>query len=124
MRFEHWSVSEICFLFFARNLVDELGRLIAIMLGRFRMTVPDCMLEYETLASKVFGKPQIFTTLNIGLVDRTRYKAKDLQKVFENVTKRRSEVTDQRKIIFPSKRGLCKTWVHFSFSLTKHNPHS
>lgn len=124
MRLEHGSVSENHFFFSARCLVDEFGRLIAIMLGRFRMTVPDCMLEYETLASKVFSRPQILTTLNFGLVDRTKYKAKDLQKVFEDVTERRSEQTDQIRITFPTKRGLCQTLVPFSFPLIKHNTRS
>ncbi|MCJ1424450.1 hypothetical protein MMC29_002338 [Sticta canariensis] len=89
------------------------GALIAIMLGRFRMTVPDCKLEYENLAVKVFGKPRHFTTLNLGLVDRTKYDAASLKKVFEEVTERRSEQTSkgQRRITFPSKRGLCKTFV-------------
>lgn len=81
------------------------------------MTVPDCMLEYETLAAKVFGRPRIFIALRFGLVDRTKYKAADLKKVFENVTERRSEPTSsgQRRIPFPSKRGLCKTSVSSRF---------
>lgn len=94
---------------FFTKVVNELGRLIAIMLGRFRMTVPDCMLEYETVAAKVFGRPRFFTTLRFGLVDRTKYKATTLKKVFEDVTERRSESKGQRRITFPSKRGLCKT---------------
>lgn len=86
------------------------------------MTVPDCMLEYETLAAKVFGRPRLFTALRFGLVDRTKYKATDLKKVFEDVTERRSEQTskDQRRITFPSKRGLCKTLVPFPFSYIRH----
>lgn len=83
------------------------------------MTVPDCMLEYETLASKAFGRPQIFTTVNFGLVERPKYKAKDLQKAFEDITERRSTRTGQR-ITLSSKRGLCKTLVPFSFSYTRH----
>lgn len=81
------------------------------------MTVPDCMLEYETLGAKAFGRPRIFNTLRFGLVDRTKYKADDLKKVFENVAERRSEQTssDQRRIPFPSKRGLCKTSVSSRF---------
>lgn len=86
------------------------------------MTVPDCMLEYETLAAKVFGRPRFVTTLNFGLVDRTKYKAIRLKKVFEDATERRSEQISkgQRRITFPSKRGLCKTLVSFPFSFTKH----
>lgn len=99
------------------QVVDELGRLIAIMLGRFRMTVPDCKLEYEKVAVKVFGKPRHITTLNFGIVDRTKYDAAKLRKVFEEVTERRSEqISHGQRITFPSKRGLCKTLVSFPFS--------
>lgn len=120
MRLEHWSVSLTRFYLFFQ-VVDELGRLIAIMLGRFRMTVPDCKLEYENLAVKVFGKSRHFTTLNFGLVDRTKYDAANVKKVFEEVTERRSEKISkgQRRITFPSKRGLCKTLVSFPFSLSR-----
>lgn len=105
--------------------VDELGRLIAIMLGRFRMTVPDCMLEYESLAAEVFGRPRFFTTLRFGVVDRTKYEAAKLKKVFVDVTERRREtIQGQRRIAFPSKRGLCKTLVSFSSPCTKPNTQS
>ena len=81
------------------------------------MTVPDCKLEYENVAEKVFGKPRHITTLNFGLVDRTKYDAANLKKVFEEVTKRRSEqISHGQRITFPSKSGLCKTLVSFPFS--------
>lgn len=83
------------------------------------MTVPDCMLEYKTLASKVFGRPQIFTKIHFGLRDRPKYKAENLRKAFEDITERRSTRTDQ-KITLSSKRGLCKTLVPFSFSYNRH----
>lgn len=75
------------------------------------MTVPDCMLEYESLAAEVFGRPRFFRALRFGVVDRTKYEAAKLKKVFEEVTERRREQTiqGQRRIAFPSKRGLCKT---------------
>ena len=81
------------------------------------MTVPDCMLEYETLAAKVFGKPRFFISLNFGVIDRTKYNTAKLNKVFEDVTERRSEQIgeDQSRITFRSKRGLCKTSVSFHF---------
>ncbi|KAF8537718.1 hypothetical protein BDD12DRAFT_717299, partial [Trichophaea hybrida] len=34
------------------------GGLSAIMLGRLRMSVDDCLTEYNTLGSQVFGKPR------------------------------------------------------------------
>jgi hypothetical protein len=83
------------------------------MLGRFRMTVQDCLFEYESLGGEIFGKPRIFTQLRFFVGNRTKYKSAVLKKVLESVTARRSELlleTDSR-ITFPSKRGLCKTLV-------------
>ena len=100
-------------------LIDTFSRLIAIMLGRFRMTVLDCLQEYENLGGKIFGKPRFFTAVHFGVISRTKYKGSTLKKIFEDVTSRRSELlhrTDDR-ITFPSKRGLCRTLVSLSFSL-------
>src|SRR5438034_7689500 len=98
-------------------LVDTFSRLIAIMLGRFRMTVPDCLQEYGHLGGEIFGKPRFFTQLRFGLITRTKYKGARLKRVFEDVTARRSEHvqgTDNR-ITFRSRRGLCKTLVSLTF---------
>ena len=82
------------------------------MLGRFRMTVPDCVHEYRSLGQKVFGKPRFFITINFGVGNRHKYEAARLVKVFKEVTKRRNEKSDGEvygKITFPSGRGLCTT---------------
>jgi hypothetical protein len=81
------------------------------MLGRFRMTVADCIHEYETLAEDVFGKPRFFTTLRFAFGNRTKYKAEKLQRVFERVTAERDERANdsQRRSKFPYRRDLCKT---------------
>ncbi|MCJ1249549.1 hypothetical protein MMC30_006775 [Trapelia coarctata] len=83
------------------------------MLGRFRMNVADCLLEYETLAEEVFGKPRIFFTLRFIFGNRTKYKAENLQRVIQNVAKRRAEHRSDNlvKTKLPYKRGLCKTFV-------------
>ena len=88
-----------------------LSRLIAIMLGRFRMSVPDCINEYKTLGEEVFGRPRVFSTLRFGLGNRTKYKAARLEKVFKDVTVRRNEylADPDPNIRFPSGRGMCKT---------------
>lgn len=87
------------------------SRLSAIMLGRFRMTVPDCIQEYKNLGEKVFGKPRTFCTLRFGIIPRERYKAARLEEVFRDVAARREEMQSelQRRITFPSGRGMSKT---------------
>jgi len=86
--------------------------LIAIMLGRLRMPVSDCLREYETLGGKVFGKPRPIHQLNTLVIRREKYSAKTLQAVFRDVTSRRGERLageHPRPIQFPSKAGLCGT---------------
>jgi hypothetical protein len=82
------------------------------MLGRFRMTVPDCLQEYESLGGEIFGKPRFFTQLRLGVGNRTKYDGKKLEEVFKKVTTKRSELSDNPSF-FPLKRGLCKTSVQF-----------
>ena len=38
------------------SVADCRHRLIAIMLGRLRMSVEDCIIEYENLARKIFER--------------------------------------------------------------------
>ena len=81
------------------------------MLGRFRMTVLDCIIEYRNLAQQMFGKPRVLTR-QIGS-DRYKYNADELEEAFKEFTNRRSEKIQQgeefRRITFPSGKGLCRT---------------
>ena len=82
------------------------------MLGRFRMTIPDCIFEYRTLAQEVFGKPRLISTLRFGLGVRAKYKAERLEKVFKDVSIKRNEQPkpgEISKITFAYGRGLCST---------------
>ena len=84
------------------------------MLGRLRMTVPDCIHEYRRLGQLVFGNPRFFTSINFGVGDSYKYEATRLEKVFKDVTKRRNEMPTGdyfRPITFPSRSGLCTTYV-------------
>ncbi len=80
------------------------------MLGRFRMTIPDCLFEYRRLGQEVFGKPRMISTLRFGLGVRHKYKAARLEQVFKDVAIRRNEQpSEESKITFQSGRGLCAT---------------
>lgn len=88
------------------------GALIAIMLGRFRMTVLDCLHEYETMSHKIFGKPRVVSQRNIGIVPWPKYSAAAMEKAFKEVTARRCEYNKQiNPVTFPSREGLCNTFV-------------
>lgn len=84
-------------------------RLIAIMLGRFRMPVPDCLHEYKRLGEEVFGKPRVVYALRFKLGDRKKYSTVRLEKVLQEVAERRcEEIEDYQRVTFPMPSGLCK----------------
>ena len=109
--FKYWSVSVYCL-----NSIHPIKiccRLIAIMLGRLRMTVPDCLAEYRVLGQEVFGKPRKFPLLRVA-VGKPRYRASQLEGIFKRVVRNRNEKTwdDGRgRINFPSRGNVCKTYA-------------
>lgn len=96
---------QVCVLTYA-------NRLIAIMIGRFRMTVLDCLEEYEKMGQKVFGYPRPLRALNTaGLVNRPKYKASKLRDVFTEVARKRSEHENETALAptFASREAVCQT---------------
>ncbi|MCJ1357653.1 MAG: hypothetical protein MMC33_007649 [Icmadophila ericetorum] len=86
------------------------GGLIAIMLGRFRMTAKDCLMEYEKLAGRIFGNPRFFAQKRFLLSERPVYKAANLEKVILEVIERRKEQSASR-VDMAFIPGLCRTFV-------------
>lgn len=96
------------------------SRLIAIMLSRLRMSVDDCISEYVTLGSQVFGNPRHFYSLSLPLIirNRTKYNTDYLDDALQDVITRRgrkegikgSEGTN--RLAFRSENeSFCKTFV-------------
>lgn len=65
--------------------------LIAIMLCRFRMSVQDCLQEYERMSHMIFGNPRWISQRNIFIVPWPKYRAKAMERAFKDVTRRRGE---------------------------------
>ncbi|KAF1930023.1 FabD/lysophospholipase-like protein [Didymella exigua CBS 183.55] len=91
------------------------GGLIAIMLGRFRMTVEDCLDEYKTMSDRIFGKPRWISQRNMGM-PWPKYSSRSMEKAFQDVSLRRSDSTTTGKHhstmpTFPSTEGICQTFV-------------
>jgi hypothetical protein len=63
--------------------------LIALMLCRFRMTVQDCLNEYERMGNVIFGNPRPISQRNIGIVRWPKYSASAMETAFRDVTARR-----------------------------------
>ncbi|KAL6171038.1 hypothetical protein ACJQWK_03983 [Exserohilum turcicum] len=92
------------------------GGLIAIMLGRLRMSVADCMKEYEDLSHQIFGHPRWCSQRNLGFVPWSKYDANSMKKVFKDVTRRRCERSafnrnGFREPFFPTLQDTCNVIV-------------
>ncbi|KAI0406026.1 acyl transferase/acyl hydrolase/lysophospholipase [Xylaria palmicola] len=85
------------------------GALIAILLSRFRMTVEDCLREYETMAGTIFGYPRVFHQMN-ALVPLKKYPTKHLEKAIKEVIDRRVQVRleDDREPLFQTEIDTCR----------------
>jgi hypothetical protein len=64
-------------------------RLIGIMIGRLRMSIDDCIYEYEQLGGKVFGHPRHFHLRSPLFLPRDKYASRRLRNVVSDVVKRR-----------------------------------
>ena len=61
------------------------------MLGRLRMPVSDCIMEYERLGGKIFGHPHKFHALNIPLMKRPKYSTLNFQTIIQRLVESRLE---------------------------------
>jgi hypothetical protein len=91
------------------------------MLGRLRMSVADCLQEYENLSHQIFGKPRWFSQRNLGFVPWSKYDAKAMEKVFQDVTRRRCERSalgpnQFSPPLFPTMELTCSVFVALVFS--------
>ena len=66
------------------------GGLIAVMLGRLRMTIDECLELYAEIGKSVFGKrPSIVGKVAKGLISSSFYDIKTFQKQIKDVIKMR-----------------------------------
>lgn len=66
------------------------GGLISIMLGRLRMNIDDCILDYERLGGEVFGHSRWFHLRSPLWIPRDKYNHETLESVVQDVVVRRS----------------------------------
>ena len=59
------------------------------MLGRLRMNIDDCICAYETLGEKIFARPRWFHIRSPLFYIRSKYNAKVLEGVLEDVVSQR-----------------------------------
>lgn len=95
---------------------NSTGGLIAIMLSRLRMTVDDCITEYNTLCEKVFDTWRPFSP---GFAPRGSYNYKVLETVVREMIARNNQYIEGTAPGFPSDGDLCKTLVLVSKEIEK-----
>lgn len=87
-------------------------RLITIMLTTLRMSVDDCLAEYERLAKDVFGHPRpLHHAGELGIfVTKNKYATTNLENAIKDVMRRRGEVDHDHDdaMQFRTPKGLCR----------------
>lgn len=85
------------------------SRLIAIMLGRLRMTVDDCIKEFETLGDKIFGESRWFSVRGPFPALRDKYNGEKLAKVVRDVVRKYTPGSKDIQGPFASDPRMCRT---------------
>ncbi|TRX92716.1 hypothetical protein FHL15_006390 [Xylaria flabelliformis] len=85
------------------------GALITILLSRFRMTVDDCLREYEAMASSVFGHPKLLYSMKFG-VGGNKFRRASLEQAIKKVIERRAEqrTEDYSEFLFQTEIDTCR----------------
>lgn len=92
------------------------GGIIAMMLGRMRMTVEDTLAEYENLGERVFGKPRLFSMRGPIPWFRTKYSHRKFEEAIKWVLQGRRQIDPDGQTVsedsgFFSPPDRCRTIV-------------
>lgn len=80
------------------------------MLGRLRMTVDDCLAEYETFGEKIFGRPRWWSVRGPLPFPTDKYNAQNIVDAVGDVVKRRNPSSDNGIVVtLRSASDLCRT---------------
>ncbi|KAI9740410.1 MAG: hypothetical protein M1834_004990 [Cirrosporium novae-zelandiae] len=88
----------------------DVNHLISLMLGRLRMSVDQCLIQFRELGGEVFGTPRIVHGQFI--TGRAKYSQKKLEKCVETVAKNYLPESDRElnsPIRMQAPRDLCKS---------------
>jgi predicted acylesterase/phospholipase RssA len=86
---------------------DKKRRLIAIMLGRLRMTVDECIDAYVSLSDRIFQKQRHRVTIK-GRV-QGRFDSDELERAIKEIVARQGLAEDA--LLKDSRDTKCKVWV-------------
>lgn len=89
------------------------GGLIAIMLGRLRMTVDECIVAYTSLSNMVFEKKRHRSKINGQL--QGRFDATALEQAVKKILVENGH--HEEALLKDSSDGACKVYVHSTFPI-------
>lgn len=93
---------------------NSTGGIVAIMLGRLRMSAPDCLSEYRRIAESMFGSPRFASTRSPLFWLQPKYDHHAFESQFESLL-RRFDMTyideKSREVLLVSDIKHCKTVV-------------
>jgi hypothetical protein len=97
-----------------------ISRLIAIMLGRLRMNVDECIEDYKTMGGIIFGRPRLFSMRGPLPANRSKYDHEKLKGAVEAVVNQRlvghgDHLGDHT---FPSSQERCRTYESVKYDFT------
>ena len=89
-----------------------ISRLIAIMLGRLRMNVDECIEDYKRMGGIIFGRPRLFSMRGPLPANRSKYDHEKLKVAVEAIVNHRlaghgDHLGDHT---FPSSQERCRTY--------------
>jgi hypothetical protein len=89
---------------YAPSYIPLVSRLVAIMLGRLRMSIDDAIKYYDSLTKRVFSEGK--KTMGDG-----KFKATALEDVIKEIVKARTGDADSHMMDMGSEGQVCKTYV-------------
>ncbi|RKK08777.1 hypothetical protein BFJ65_g16440 [Fusarium oxysporum f. sp. cepae] len=89
------------------------GGLIAIMLGRLRMTVDECIVAYTSLSNMVFKKKRHRSKINGQL--QGRFDATALEQAVKKILVENGH--HEEALLKDSSDGACKVYIHSTFPI-------
>ena len=83
--------------------------LIAIMLGRLRMTVNDCIAEFQDLGEKVFGHPRLALPGLTAIMPRDKYDHIELEKAIKDIVRKQGPEFYSDTLFRQPNDTMCRT---------------